>query len=64
MAQGVEVQESLITKNPMEEKSKEYNARVMNAILSGLIDATKTKRNVNQQKVCGTNFKIFTQEKH
>ena len=43
MAQGFELWESVITESRMEEESKEYNARVMKEILSGLLDPIKDK---------------------
>ncbi len=43
MAQGIEVQKSMITESMMEGESKEYNTKAMKATLNGLPDAIKTK---------------------
>ena len=43
IAKYFEVFESVITKNTMQEESKEYNARARKANLSGLPDAIKAK---------------------
>ena len=41
MAQGIEVWESMITNNMMNEESKEYNAQAMKEILNGLSNSVK-----------------------
>ena len=43
MAQGIEVWKSMITESMMEVESKEYNARSMKTILSGILDPIKAK---------------------
>lgn len=43
MAEGPEIWELVVIESTMEEESKEYNARVIKAILSSLPDPIKVK---------------------